>query len=42
MADEGVQLGKERFAGELEVMACMDQTCFEDWKAWWIIQSWVQ
>ena len=25
MADEGVQLGKERFAGELEMMARMDQ-----------------
>ena len=25
MADEGVQLGKERFAGELEMMACMDE-----------------
>ena len=25
MADEGVQLGKERFAGELEMMAHMDQ-----------------
>ena len=42
MADAGVQLGKERFASELEVMARMDQTCFEDWKAWWIIQRWVQ
>ena len=25
MADEGVRLGKERFAGELEMMARMDQ-----------------
>lgn len=25
MADEGLQLGKERFAGELEIMARMDQ-----------------
>ena len=25
MADEGLQLGKERFAGELEMMARMDQ-----------------
>ena len=25
MADEGVQLGKERFAGELEMMACMHE-----------------
>jgi len=24
MADEGVQLGKERFASELEMVTCMD------------------
>ena len=43
MADKGVLLGKERFAGQLEMIKRMEEeNGTVDRKAWWIIQSWVQ